>query len=65
MTTPSPIECLFDEIQCIEYKTIDTTTRRGLNRANRLLSKGWRPCFLGTHLVQLYRLRSTAIRNSG
>jgi len=61
---PSPAECLFDETRPIEYKTIETTTRRGLNRANLLLSKGWRPSFLGAHLVTLYRLKPV-IRKSG
>jgi hypothetical protein len=39
----------------IEYKTIDTSTLRGLKAAERLQSAGWTIGRVGLFLIQFYR----------
>jgi len=39
----------------IEYRTIDTSTLKGLKRAERLQARGWTIGRVGLFLVQFYR----------
>ncbi len=38
-----------------EYKTVDTSTLKGLEQAERLHQAGWKTGSVGLYLIQFYR----------
>lgn len=43
----------------IEYKTVDTSTLKGLKEAERLKAQGWTMGRTGLFIIQFYRQKKT------